>query len=99
MKWMLTALLLAAVIPAQACEPDLAAKLFIGANDKNSDGVLTASEWANVDTAGLILNFEAGDAGAFKQLDRNRNGKIEVGELIHAVRFETSPCEGWPWQK
>ncbi|WP_170064831.1 hypothetical protein [Neisseria iguanae] len=51
--------------------------------------MLTADEWANVDTAGLILDFRAGDAGGFKQLDRN--GKVKISELIHAVCFETSP--------
>lgn len=99
MKRLFAALALCVSFAAQACQPDLAARLFVNANDKNGDGVLTAGEWRNVEGSGLILDFKAGDAGAFKRLDRNRNGKIEADELIRAVRFETGPCEGWPWQK
>lgn len=83
----------------QACEPGLGAKMLISANDKNGDGVLTASEWKSVGTDGFQVDFKTGDPGVFKRLDNNRNGKLEWQELENVVRLKASPCKGWPWKE
>lgn len=85
--------------PILACEPALPAQGFIFENDKNEDGVITASEWKNVVLNNLIVEFKVGDAGDFKKLDRNSNGKLESEELAPVIDFKKNPCSGWPWKK
>ena len=98
MKKTLFALLLAsATLPALACSQVSPIYVLINQNDKNQDGMLSRKEWlkAKLDD-NLVAKFTF-DKRTFRQLDRNRNGKIDKAdqEWYSLLEYKVSPCAWW----